>query len=290
MRRLVLLCCTCLACTRTNPAFDEALANSESGSDERGETSEDPTGAEAEAEAEAEGEAESESEGGLDDLPPELTCEFQPSPGLALAFGDPSYFSNTCPNNVDVWARVTVVEGGEATLAVCAENCDSCIGEYSLSAYPLDITDYLPGDVDHCLRVQASTPLWQEPNHCYWGAISIHEAFTQVPYVVATAHSTPPTPYGMDLLAELIPEPDKALSCDCDAVGQANECCYAAPGPPEFWYYPFNGMSLFAGDYAPIELANQAGVQHYFKVFQAERIYTCENTELQLSWAVVAEL
>ncbi|HVI03795.1 MAG TPA: hypothetical protein VM869_34115, partial [Enhygromyxa sp.] len=98
-----------------------------------------------------------------------------------------------------------------------------------------------------------------------------------------------PTPHGAAVLGDAIPEPLKAASCNCDAVGQGNDCCYQAEAPPEFWYYPFDGQELFPGDYAPLTLSNQAGLQHVFKVYQAERLHSCESHELELSWAVIAQ-
>jgi hypothetical protein len=58
----------------------------------------------------------------------------------------------------------------------------------------------------------------------------------------------------------------------------------------EFWYYPLNGADLYPGNYALLPLANQGNIQHYFKVYQAERLHSCESHDLQLSWAVIAAL
>lgn len=283
MRRLLLVCCTCLACTRENPAFDETLTSAES--ETRGSTDTSADTSEAEADT-----SEAETDTSPDDLPDEPACEFQPSQGLALRFTDPEFFSGTCPNGVDVLAKINSAAGGEATFSVCGEGCTGCAGEHQLSAFPMIITDYLPQGLDGCVVLQAANLFGQESSSCVWGAISVHDPLTGSPYVIATTHSSAPTPFATEVLGDLIPAPAKAGNCNCDDVGQGNDCCYQAEGPPEFWYYPYEGTDLYPGDYAPLTLANQAATQHYFKVYQAERLHSCESHDLQLSWAVIADL
>ncbi|MFO7564944.1 MAG: hypothetical protein R6X02_20030 [Enhygromyxa sp.] len=94
---------------------------------------------------------------------------------------------------------------------------------------------------------------------------------------------------GEQILAELIPAPAKAGTCDCDDIGQGNNCCYEADGPPEFWYYPFEGSNVFPGDSILLPLANPQVGDYYFELFQAQRIHSCESPNLELSWAVVAK-
>lgn len=55
-------------------------------------------------------------------------------------------------------------------------------------------------------------------------------------------------------------------------------------------YYPFEGGQLFPGDSAPLSVPNQLGITHVFKLFQAQLLRACESQDLQLSWAVLAEL
>lgn len=294
-RAVILICCSCLACTRDNPAFDEALSKAgEDETDAQVETSVDDDDAEAEAEAENEessesSESESESSEGPDDLPDEPACGFEPSAGLALRMAEPALFGGVCPNSINALFQITSVAADEVTFSVCQLGCTDCVGEYQLSAYPLIVSEHLPVDWDACVRVQASSPVGKQPSGCIWGAISVHDAESGLPYVIATSHSSPPTEYGAQVLGDLLPEPQKAGSCNCDEIGQGNNCCYAADGPPEFWYYPFDGEQLFPGDFATIDISTQAGVQHSFEVYQAERIPSCESHDLQLSWAVVID-
>lgn len=284
MRRLALACSlTCLACVRLNPAFDEARA-SESGSETRGDTS-DPS----DDGTDESSDTDATSDTGLDDLPGQPVCELQPSDGLALVFGDPADIGGLCPNGVNAWAKISSAAGGEAMLTVCDDDsCEGCDGEHPLSAFPLIVTEHLP-QVGSCVLVQASTLLAEQPSSCLWGAISVHGPLNGAPYVIATAHSAPPTPYGADILAGVIPEPMKGSNCNCDDIGQGNECCYQAEGPPEFYYYPFANGDVHPGEFISVQITNQATADYYFELFQAQRINSCEAPDLQLSWAVVAK-
>lgn len=281
MRRVLLVCCTGLACTRLNPAFDEARVSGESGMDSIADTSD--SSAEA---SEADG---SSTDDGLDDLPSTSSCEFEPSEGLALAFSNPSYFGGNCPNGALVAIRVLSGNGGEATLSVCGDGCLQCSGEHLLSTFPLVVTDHLP-KTDACLMLEASSPLGQDASHCYWGGLSIYDSLNYAPYVIATTHSVEPTAYGTAALGGAIPAPAMAGTCSCDEVGQADDCCDQAPSPPEFWYYPFANMDVYPGDETPLVVPNLNTAQLHFELFQAELLHSCEIQGLQLSWAVVAEL
>ena len=297
MRRFALLLSLgCLACTRPNPAFD-GLADGTSG-DGDGDTTKSTTSSNGDGDGDPSGDGDgepgtSESTGDGDgepptDFPPDNLCPWQPSPGLALILGNPTNFGGQCPTGIDATVRVEEAIGGAASLGVCNEDCSECAEGLKLSAFPLSVTNYMPTDADECLVVSAKGSLGGDANGCYWGALSVHDAFSEVPYVIATAHSAPPTPYGQDILAGIIPQPKLAGGCNCEEVGQANDCCYVAE-PPEFYYYPFNGFDLFGGDYAEFDLANFP-LGYFFKVFQAERVPSCEGDSLQLSWAVTAAL
>ena len=277
-RNSVIVVALLVGCTRPNPAFDDFIA---SGSDES------TSVAEGTSVAEATDQAESGSESGVTDLPG--TCDFQPTAGLDLKFGDPSQFGGNCPPTANTWARVIESGGGLATVETCIDpGCVQCGGMHPMSIYPLLVGDYLPGDPPACLKLQASVSLGPAPDICQWGAISLHDALDSTPYVIATAHSSQPTPLGQETLAGSIPEPVEVGNCNCEDIGLGNDCCYQANTPPQFWGYPWGDEVLRPGDYGLLPLANQAGLEHYFKVFQAERIYSCEQPELALSWAVVA--
>jgi hypothetical protein len=75
----------------------------------------------------------------------------------------------------------------------------------------------------------------------------------------------------------------------CDDVGQGNDCCYMAPGPPEFWCYPFDSGNVFAGESVVFAIPDPANLTHVFEVFQAQVLHSCESHDLRLSWAVSAE-
>jgi hypothetical protein len=166
-----------------------------------------------------------------------------------------------------------------------------CSGPHPLSAYPLVITDHIPiAGSSGCLRFQASVSLGASPDVCQWGAISLYEGPEATPYIIAIAHGSEPTPMAMQTLAGLIPDPVKAAVCSCDEVGQAHDCCYQADSPPEFLAYPWGDDYLLPGDYAMIELPNPlATVDHYFHVYQAQRLNVCETAERSMSWAVKAK-
>lgn len=205
--------------------------------------------------------------------------------------GDPSDFGGGCPTQVDVWATIGPGAGGEATLLICnTRDCGSgCTNDQPLSAFPLIITNHLPTP-DTCVRVQAGTPHGQDSGACGWGALSIIDPLG-LPYVIATTHSAPLTPHGAQALGQLISPPVKAGSCNCDDIGQGNDCCYQADGPPEFWYYPFPSDDVFPGGSLLLPpLGDQGIADHYFRLFQAQRIRSCESQALQLSWAVTAKL
>jgi hypothetical protein len=293
MRRLALACFTCLACTRLNPAFDDAKQTGESGADAVGDTQHDSSeGSNDDSSDEAETDetdTDETSDTGLDDLPDAPACGHQPSSGLAIKLGQPSNFGGGCPNSYGAWAKIGAGVEGQGELVVCSQpGCDGgCTTQHSVSAFPLIITDHLPDSA--CVMVQAETLLGLEPSACWWGSLSIVSPFNNTPYVIATTHSSPLTPNGNQALAGLIPEPVKAESCNCDDIGQGNNCCYQA-GPPAFYYYPFEGTNVFPGEMIQLPLANQPATDHYFRLYQAQRIYSCEQPDLELSWAVVAKL
>jgi hypothetical protein len=123
---------------------------------------------------------------------------------------------------------------------------------------------------------------------CWWGALTIHDAASEVPYVIAIADSWPPTPAGADYLGDAIPEPVQAGTCTCATLPDADRCCEGASAPPKFWRYPFERSTVSPGESAPLTIPNGAGIDHEFKVFQAESIPTCDAELRQvLSWAVL---
>jgi hypothetical protein len=193
---------------------------------------------------------------------------------------------------IDIWTRVTGVEGETVLLETCAEGCAECYGgAHPLSALPLPILDYIPQDASTCLKLEAEGPLGQSGGRCLWNALTIHDPLSDTPHVIAISHSSPPTATGGEMLAGLIPEPVSAGTCTCASVGLGDDqCCASSDVPPEFWYYPFGDVQVYPGDYVALNITNQAGLQHWFKLFQAEHVPTCDLPERELSWAVVGQL
>jgi hypothetical protein len=61
--------------------------------------------------------------------------------------------------------------------------------------------------------------------------------------------------------------------------------------PPQFWGYPWGeDLVLLPGDSVPIAINNLQGLGHYFKVMQAQHLHATCDDELELSWAVTADL
>jgi hypothetical protein len=281
LRRLALTCCMCLGCSGPNPAFDEGqVGDSVDGTlgDTTDVTTDDSAGTE----------SETGTSGGVTDTPIEPACDFKPSPGMALTLGRPMNLGGSCVNGgFNFLARVVIADADKATLQSCGPECTLCNGEIPLAAAPLDISAYLPEPMGPCVTVQAAAPLGEVAGMCTWGALSIRDPASNAALLIATSHSAEPTPHGVELLADVIPEPLLAGNCNCDDVGQGNDCCYQN-NPPEFWYYPFEAGDVDPGEELPVMLANSNSAEHVFKLFQAELIHTCENDERQLSWAVVA--
>jgi hypothetical protein len=267
----------CFACTGPNPAFDENRVGGSVGDTLDG-TLDDSGGTG----------TETETSGGVTDAPIEPGCDFQPSPGMTLTLGRPTNLGGNCANgSFNVLAQVIVADANTATLQVCGPGCLQCGGEYPIAAAPLNISDYLPEPMGACVSVQATAPLGELGGTCRWGALSVHDPVSNTALLIATSHSADPTPYATEFLADVIPEPLLAAAhCNCEDVGQGNDCCYQAT-PPEFWYYPFEKADVFAGGEVSVTLTNSNDLQHVFKLFQAELIHTCENHDRQLSWAVV---
>jgi hypothetical protein len=281
-RNLIVTTLLVVGCTRPNPAFDEYLDGTSETLDGVGDGDSGEVG---------EGGTEvGESGGGEGDLPDDSVCEYQPSDGLDLRFGDPEYFGGTCPNSVDIWARIPGSGGGPSSVETCSPGCDQCNGVLPISIEPLSLVDYVPTEEMNCLRIQANGPLGGEPGLCEWATLSLHDGWDDTPYFIAITHGSEPTPMGFATVSGLIPEPIEVASCSCDAVGQSNECCYEADSPPEFLAYPWDDELLLPGDSAPITIPNQAGADHDFEVFQAERLNACESSGRSLSWAVLADL
>jgi hypothetical protein len=260
MRRVSLLALLCVACTRDNPAFDLRPL------------------------------AEEGTEAGSDEGEP-VACEFQPTDGLSLRVGGLINFGGTCAGGVNAGLKVVSATGGELVAEVCAHGCEPCYASMlTISAYPLELENYIPMTPGECVSIEAGVSLFEEADACYFGGLTLYEHEPLAPYVIATAHSSEPTPMGAAMLGSSIPAPVKAGTCNCDDVGQGNDCCYMAASPPEFWAYPLDGMQLFPGDYAPLAVPNQLGLTHVFKPFQAQVLHACEDAQRQLSWAVVAVL
>jgi hypothetical protein len=292
-RNLLVLAIVLVGCTRPNPAFD-----SESDSRASDEVADGTELSEAEGESgEAEGESDeaesSSTQSGDTDLPA-APCEFQPSAGLALGFGDPIHFGGSCPNGVGVWAEVIESSGGMAIVETCgAAGCESCSGGQPLSIAPLLLGDHLPVEPSTCLRIEASVPLGPVGDVCQWGALSLYSGNDGTPYVIAIAQGSEPTMMGLATLTGVIPVPIKVATCDCadiGQVGQVDDCCDQAASPPEFYGYPFGNTLVLPGEELMISLPNQAEADYYFRLFQAERLNTCQGPERALSWAVTAKL
>jgi hypothetical protein len=286
MRRGIMVGLLCVACTRDNPAFDERLTMADAGTDDDGDTGDGDT-------SDGDGDGDASTTGNDIDLPSsQPACEFQPTEGLSIHVGGPEDFGGQCPTGVDMGMKVVSAGGGQVIVEACAHGCMPCYGtHHTISAFPLLLDGHIPTDAEKCMSLEAGGPLGGEPGACHFGALTIYDQLEQqVPYVIATAHSYEPTPIGATMLGAPIPAPLKAASCNCDDIGQSNDCCYMAMSPPEFWYYPLDGATLFPGDDAVLDVPNQAGLVHAFKVFQAQLLHSCENPDLQLSWAVVAVL
>jgi hypothetical protein len=264
MRRAITVGLLCVGCTRVNPAFDEQLTL---------------------------GEGDESETGLLRDLGSDPSmCEYTPTEGLSIHVGAPEDTGGQCPTGVDIGAKILSAGSGQIVIEDCAHGCEPCFGtQRTISAFPLLVDNHVPSDPGKCVSIEAHGPLGAEPGACHFGGLTIYEAGT--PFVIATTHSYEPTMRGLMLLVDSqLPEPMKAGNCNCDAVGQGNDCCYGADGPPEFWYYPFEGAQLFPGDSAPIDVPDPANLAHAFKLFQAQVLHPCESPERELSWAVVAEL
>lgn len=290
MRWVWLVGLVSLGCTRPNPAFDGSAT--------------DPSEGEVTGRPDTLGTADLDTTAGPitvgpdttgpgttgPDLPLEPACELQPSPGAIIQLGNPAMFGGGCPTQVDLWARVLSNDGAEVVLDGCTqEGCFMCEqgSDHPLSVSPLVVGDSLP--VSTCLRVEARNFLHVAEERCHWGALSIHDPLLLTPFVIATARSSSPTPAAIDMLDGAIPDPEKALECECSEVGQATECCLAAVDPPSFWAYAIDGMTVYPGGEAPIELGLAGGLMHVFHVLQAEQIPSCDDPSLQLSWAVMAQ-
>lgn len=291
-----------LACTMANPAFDspardaggddsptsgdpatsdapKMTSGAGSSSTSRGDDSESTS--RPASSGEDDGVTESSTTGAVD-----RTCAFAPSDGLALAFGDPSDFGNTCPASVDILARLGPLSAGETTVDSCLPGCTECDGAHPISALPLSIAEYFPANLDECVRLEAFAPLGDDGEVCYWGALTIYDPATGAPRVIATAQSHPPTPSGSEALGGAIPEPKVAASCECETLDGADACCARSAERPEFWAYGVDGQELFAGESAIIEVGS---IQYLFSIFQAESIPTCDGHTLETSWAMARE-
>jgi hypothetical protein len=277
MHRTILIGLLCMACTRDNPAFDPSAteATGDPGDDDPGD-----------------GDGDGDASTTLDerDMPSDPACEFQPRDGLSIQVGRSENFGGQCANGVTTWMRVVAAQGGLLEVEACPEGCADCLGStLSVSLFPIDVAAHIPAEPDKCMVLEASGPRGGDDNGCYWGAMTIYDAETMTPYVIATAHSYEPTPAGIQMLGAAIPMPEKAGVCNCDAIGQGNECCYGADTPPEFLAYPFESGPVLAGGSTEVDLGNSASFVHMFKLQQAQDIHSCESPDVELSWAVVAE-
>lgn len=305
MRMLGLVGVLCLACSRANPAFDGTatddgtqtvgpdtagtvtLDTGDTGPIITGPGTADPdtlgTGT-----TSPDPDTTTASDTAGTDLPVEPVCALGPSPGASIRLGDPATFGGVCPTGMDIWTTVVSNNGAEIVLDTCTESCAQCLGsDHPLSVSPLVIGDHLPAET--CLLLQARSFLQLAEERCHFGALTIHDPLLSSPYVIATTRSSNPTPAAVDLLAGAIADPVKALECDCDTVGQPTDCCHRAD-TPSFWVYTIDGMDVYPGEDAPIEVGDTGGLAHSFRLFQAEQIPTCEDQTLHLSWAVVASL
>jgi hypothetical protein len=275
-------------CMQLNPAFDydEGFADDatpDGGSDDVAE------GESGDAEAGSEqGEGEGSSSGGDGDLPAEA-CEYEPSFGLDLAFANPLFFGGDCPDSADLWARIPKSGGGPSMVESCTPGCEQCSGALPLAIEPLSLSEHLPDDFQTCVRLQVYD-LVDTDEMCEWGAMSVFDGFDDTPYFIGIRGSAEPTPMGLATLAGLIPDPVMVGNCGCDQVGQDDECCHQAATQPEFWGYPWNDDVVMPGESVEIEIPDDADVDHYFEVFQAQRLNGCDDSERSLSWAVFADM
>jgi hypothetical protein len=292
MRPVLLLGLLCVACTRDNPAFDgRPLADGGTGDqgDGDGDSSGDGDG---DGTGDGDGDGDGDPDTGTSDLPPDPPiCEFQPADGLSLRVDGPDNYGAMCAAGVNTDMKILSVNDSELVVESCTPECVQCFDlMLTISTYPLTLEGHIPMEPGKCLSMETQGTLAIEPHACSFGALTIYEPNPITPYVVATSHSWEPTPMGAMMLAGSVPAPIKAGNCSCEDVGQGNDCCYMAEGPPEFWSYPLEGENVLPGGFAPLNVPNQLGLMHAFKLFQAQVLRSCENQELQLSWAVVAEL
>jgi hypothetical protein len=293
MRALGAVALSCLACTRPNPAYDATTAG-EGGQTEGPDTitsgldTVGPLTAGSGLDTigpDTVGPVTLDPDTSSPDLPFDPICMRQPAPGLSIQLGDPSHSGDVCPTDFNISTRIVSVVGSEVVVENCDAGCVVCVGDgIPLSVDLLPLGDLVPPDT--CVLLEARDVVQQTETRCHWGALTIHDPLLLAPYVIATARSYPPTPAGLDLLAGAIPEPMPELSCNCDAIGQGNDCCYQGD-PPSFWYYTIEGQDVHPGEDAPLDLADPTGLEHSFQLFQAEHIPGCQDVELQLSWAVV---
>lgn len=300
MRTLGLVGVLCLACSRTNPAFDEAATEAGEGTKgpdttgtvalDTGDTTAAGTtlvDTTAPGTTAPELETSATSDTASPDLPIEPVCMHSPTPGLDIQAGDPASFGGVCPSGIFIWTTLVSSDGSGVRLDTCDENCSSCSGEtHPVSMFPLDIADHVP--MDRCLMLEVTGLVLEEEGTCHFNALTIHEPEIMEPHVIAISHAATPTTAGLALLDDAIPMPMAGDDCACDEVDQATECCETAPSPPTFYFYPVGGEELYAGGDAPVALGLPGGLAHTFRVLQAQDIPTCENQGLQLSWAVLA--
>lgn len=302
VRGLFVACALGLGCTTDNPAFDlerPTDAGDEGGKDGGSSTAPSSTTIDATTGRGTSGGVDTSdgsagTSGGHDDVmsadvPPDPMCPFALGAGLDLVFGDPADFGNSCPSGVSIWSRIDFT-GPTPIATSCDPGCDNCTGAYPVSAEPLALAEHVPADAAVCLGIEATAPLGDDGENCYWGALTIWNASSLAPYVVATSRGTGPTDTGARLLAGVIQPPEEAGTCGCETLDFADLCCAEAEMPPTFFYVPHEGAGVYTGDTVPVTIPNGATLPYLFHLYQAQAIPSCNDVGPQISWAVYAEL
>lgn len=303
MRWMVLLVSVSAgACTRLNPAYegsgDELAATSVAGTDE-GMTGAGPgtgvtttvgpsTTVDPDSGATSMNVDTTATSGSSGEVQPE--CPLKPMDGLTIALGDPARFGGVCPTGFSMWTAFQDLGDDGVVLSTCNAGCSQCSGSEGnpLSMLPLvAVEDYFPQGA--CLMLEAEELVGETDTRCHYGALTVFDSASDVPYIVATTGSTEPTPIGGQLLADIAPEPVNEITCECDAVGVDDVCC-EAEGAVTFWSLAINGHVVAPGETATVELPQSNGIQHAFTLFQAQDLNACNAPYPEQSWALLTAI
>lgn len=271
-----------MACTRTNPAFQEGKSggtesNDDSSADTTVDESTDASSSETDPSATSEVSTGTAPETGGEEcvLPSDESLRFKMYSQVEL---------EGCDSSFDDWFLIDGASaGGRFSAQFCDEGCIACpdVPPVELETYPADLTNLANAMAGRCVHAEFSELVTSDVLYCAYEKLMITtiEGQEEFPILIGSSGDGDPPPNSHDFIEELAAFWDLVETevCDCPLE---DDCCDPDDPPTLYDFDIGTGTPLTPGETKLFTVFDQSWA---FTPYQAEYIDSC-GADLDVSW------